>query len=469
MLVKLAFAAFAAITLLSTLVHADAYTRLRAPTEKGNGPSLKSIGKRPRGAVATSIPVGTSGAEVFAWTRKGTGKEAFVLLHGIKRNAEDYFRLLYRITRDEHHDATLVAPLLFSADRDAEALNTTTLAWGDPNAWSGGDGSTHPRDSNISPFEVLDAIVKELSATASEVTLMAHGGGAQLLQRYAVLGQDAPSGTSIRYVIGDPSSMLYFTQDRPVRFDPKACPEFNEFRYGFGNYTAPYPLVGSPSELFSRYMSRDVRYVVGLEDVKDKGDQLCAGRAAGGPRRRDRSLAYWTYLHALANITPLPSYPGRFPALDPRESHHASDYVTSSPAERSRFASTPISFRHQLFTVEDAGHNAALVFGSGNGSVAVFGPAASPASSSVASGTATGATVTTLHSASAATSQHPNFLTQGFASMHSTFSSAVPTRASIVRTSPSAANQRSAGSTTRPWILPSMLAMLIVYWIAWLP
>lgn len=68
----------------------------------------------------------------------------------------------------------------------------------------------------------------------SKISFVAHGGGAQLVQRYAVMGNDNPdqSRLSVRYIVGDPSSMLYFTRDRPVAVDVTTCPTFNNFRYG---------------------------------------------------------------------------------------------------------------------------------------------------------------------------------------------------------------------------------------------
>lgn len=160
------------------------------------------------------------------------------------------------------------------------------------------------------------------------ISFVAHGGGAQLVQRYAVMGNDNPdpSRLSVRYIVGDPSSMLYFTRDRPVAVDTTTCPTFNDFRYGLDNYLTPYPMPfpGNPGALFARYAKREVRYVVGLDDVSTKlGDQQCPGRAAGGAMRKNRSLAYWRYIHLLSgqNVSDTSRFPGRFPALEQLHSY----------------------------------------------------------------------------------------------------------------------------------------------------
>lgn len=374
-------------------VRRDAYTTLRAATHGGNGPQLTTVGAIPPGAHAANIPVGNNGADVFAWVSSTPAQEssatsAYIILHGIDRNAGFYYNVLSNANQaalramlpGASPNTLLVAPLFFSTTQDVRAYNASSLAWADPNAWTGGDGSTHPESSNVSVFTVLDTLLEKYSKYSGmrNVTFVAHGGGAQVLQRYAVVGKDPPnSNVAVRYVIGDPSSMLYFTRDRPVPFNPATCPMYDDFRYGFSNYTAPYALEpNSPPDLFRRYIARDVRYVIGLGDVvKDEGDQLCAGRATGGPERKDRSLDYWAYLNLLANTTgPTPDYPGFYPALDTRKRGDPPGYLTSTPEERQGFATGQL--RHQMYYIDGAGHNADQVYGSGDGQKAIFGAAA---------------------------------------------------------------------------------------------
>lgn len=316
------------------------------------------------------------------------------LQHGVDRNANTYWKILnnaWAAARDSGYShandlSIRLAPLFFSTDRDSEALNSSTLAWGDPNAWTGGDGSTHPSGSDLSTFTVLDALVDKYSDSSNfphmkRIVFVAHGGGAQVVQRYAVLGRT--SSVDIRYVVGDPSSMLYFTKDRPVKVDTSSCPAYNDFRYGLDNYDEPYSLSGSAVSLFKRYASRDVHYLVGLEDTSaDDGDQLCGGRAAGGSARRDRSQDYWAYLHLLAGSTSTPDYPGYYPALDSSKSAPSSratsssssksSYPTSSKSTIAKFKSAGADLAHTFHGVEGAGHSASEVLESSVGLDAIF-------------------------------------------------------------------------------------------------
>lgn len=194
-----------------------------------------------------------------------------------------------------------------------------------------------------------------------------------MIQRYAVLGRSARSGVSLRYVVGDPSTMLYFTRDRPVAVDTSSCPRFNDFRYGFSNYYEPYGLADSQAGLFKRYAGRDMRYIIGLDDESTtNGDQTCAGRGAGGAVRRDRSLAYWKYIHLLAGYaaSSYDSFPGTFPALDSRQKADSSIPTTSNKATLSAYKNTKIG--HKLYQVSGAGHSATEVFESTEGLAALF-------------------------------------------------------------------------------------------------
>ena len=49
------------------------------------------------------------------------------------------------------------------------------------------------------------------------VVLIGHSGGGQLLNRYAIVGKSATTlaGIHVRYVIANPSSYFYFSDDRP--------------------------------------------------------------------------------------------------------------------------------------------------------------------------------------------------------------------------------------------------------------
>lgn len=150
--------------------------------------------------------------------------------------------------------------------------------------------------------------------------------------------------------------MLYFTKDRPSNFNRNSCSNFNEFFFGLDEFYVPYTYSGSPSGTFTKYASRDVRYLVGLNDNGAGGDQSCAAKAMGGVNRKDRSLAYWKYINLLSgrSASSVQQYPGNFDNLD----------VSS-------FAGGELN--HQLVQISGVGHSAPSVLGSSKGQQAVFG------------------------------------------------------------------------------------------------
>ena len=63
------------------------------------------------------------------------------------------------------------------------------------------------------------------------ITLAGHSAGGQFVQRYALIGGDAPSGVKdFRYVVANPGSYAYLNTVRPL---PNAtCKTFNNWKFG---------------------------------------------------------------------------------------------------------------------------------------------------------------------------------------------------------------------------------------------
>ncbi|SPO27155.1 uncharacterized protein UTRI_10617_B [Ustilago trichophora] len=386
------------------LARRDAFTSVRGTV---GDKSLTTLGKRPPGAYARSLPVSLT-SSIFTWYSKTPNDEtqaesAFIILHGVNRNAGVYWTILNNAWA-KARDAGLgsaavnsirVAPLFFSTIEDQGVYEANELAWGDSNAWTAGEASTHPRGSGISSFAVLDSLLNRFGNKGAYpkmkyITFVAHGGGAQMLQRYAVMGapNPDPSRLSVRYVVGDPSSELYFTQDRPVGVDQSSCPLWDDYRYGTKKYSANYGVLNAARApaLFKAYAAKEVRYVVGLNDTKtEKGDQTCMAHAVGGDRRRNRSLAYWKYIHLLSGTTnpdSLKNFPGTFPALDPKDGKTTQRNIPrSSSAVVSKFKGAQI--RHSLTVVDGAGHSASKVYMSAGGRNALFADQASSGSGTI--------------------------------------------------------------------------------------
>jgi hypothetical protein len=219
---------------------------------------------------------------------------AVIMVHGVTRDAELYARHVEQARAASGTLALtslLIAPQFLTAtDIDAHALPTEALRWS-YRGWSAGEAALAP--APLSSFDVLDALLVRLSDRSAfplltHIVVAGHSAGAQLVQRHAVVGRgDAAArerGIAVRYVIANPSSWLWFGEDRPYPAEPGACPDFDLWRYGLRG--AP-PYVGDTAALEGRYLARDVVYLAGEAD-RDPGhgtlDRSCAAMTQGESR-----------------------------------------------------------------------------------------------------------------------------------------------------------------------------------------
>jgi pimeloyl-ACP methyl ester carboxylesterase len=237
---------------------------------------------------------------------------AVIIFHGKGRNVEGYFKALRSAAPDLRHVILLAPQFLREEDAKAHRLPKEVLRWHE-GSWSAGWLAESP--VAISTFSVIDALLNDLGDRAkfpklTTVVLFGHSGGGQLINRYAIVGTApaalAAAGIRVRFVIANPSSYLYFTDDRPqpdgtlAPYRGAACSEFNRWR--FGPLGAPdYVVDSSPAAWQQReslYAHTDTIYLLGEEDMDPKQrdlDTSCAAEAQG-PERLDRGKAYFRYL-----------------------------------------------------------------------------------------------------------------------------------------------------------------------------
>ena len=191
----------------------------------------------------------------------------------------------------------------FLAGTDARhhGLPDSVLRWS-LEGWMGGDPAEGPVPA--SSFAALDAILARLADRAlfpalRRIVVAGHSGGAQVAQRYAVLGQGGAQleaeGLALRYVVANPSSYAYFSAERP--YPVEACPDFDRWKYGMTDLPS-YAGAASADTLEAAYVRREVIYLWGGEDTDAEQpalDRSCAA-AAQGPHRLARGQAYFAYL-----------------------------------------------------------------------------------------------------------------------------------------------------------------------------
>ncbi|AZE26005.1 alpha/beta hydrolase [Pseudomonas chlororaphis] len=233
-------------------------------------------------------------------------QRALIIVHGRLRNAQTYLRSAEQAASQAGQSATtlVIAPqFLNQSDIERHQLPGSLLRW-QGNDWMAGEPSSGPKAQ--SSYAVLDAIITRLSdrqrfPSLTEIVIAGHSGGAQVVQRFALLGQHHPGlvddGIKLRYVIANPSSYAYFDEQRPVKVDASACPGFNHWKYGLLKLPA-YAAGQTAQQLEQRYVKRDITYLLGKQDTDPHHpalDTRCAAEAQGA-YRLIRGHNYFDYL-----------------------------------------------------------------------------------------------------------------------------------------------------------------------------
>lgn len=359
----------------STLERRDAFSDQDKISNEGEDHNPPTI---PSGANLVSLPVTDSASVAVYWTARpqnSTATNAYIMMHGKLRDGANYWTILNNVlksaiaanTPNAVSTSIITAPQFYSTRFNSGEYRPNEIAFEDTNVWQAAEAASHPANTNVTSFDALDALLAEFGDASKypamkQITFVGHGGGAQLISRYAMAGAGLPSSSPIhlRYVVGDPSSNPYFTLDRPLQ-DPSVankstCPLYNRWRYGFDRFngTKSGGLL-TPQQYFTRLATRDVRWVVGYQDTQPDGDNTCMAKLQGGAARRDRNLSWWRYINTLAGTNQdLTGFPGALPGMT------------------SWGNLTKNTLNHRLTVVQNADHNAEEVYSSMEGTSALF-------------------------------------------------------------------------------------------------
>ncbi|WP_455885284.1 alpha/beta hydrolase [Pseudomonas spelaei] len=231
---------------------------------------------------------------------------ALIIVHGRLRNAQTYLHSgVEAAQRAAVGAGTLVIAPQFLNESDVKRnqLDDRLLRW-QGNDWMAGEPSTGP--GHVSSYGALDQIIKHLGnrtlfPALKEIVVAGHSGGAQVVQRFALLGHAHPSlqaeGIRLRYVVANPSSYAYFSPQRPVPFDAPRCPGFNDWKYGLQHLPA-YAKGQRAEQLEQAYVLRDITYLLGQQDIDPNHpalDKRCEAEAQGA-YRLIRGHNYFDYL-----------------------------------------------------------------------------------------------------------------------------------------------------------------------------
>jgi pimeloyl-ACP methyl ester carboxylesterase len=239
---------------------------------------------------------------------------AMIVIHGTGRNAAKYF-----------------AGMLSAADKAGVAANTMVLApsfkipqdnpaagevrWATNDGWKAGDGAEEP--AGYSSYSVIDSLLMTLAdkfrfPNLNWITVVGHSAGAQFTQRYAAFGlaPNVATGVRINFVVANPSSYVYFDQERPASESSSfmvpsgsSC-QYNNYKYGLNGRTG-YVAKLTPRQVFQQYASRRVTYLNGSSDTVQNGDMDATCPAMlEGPNRFARGAEFFARIRQLAPSAP---------------------------------------------------------------------------------------------------------------------------------------------------------------------
>ncbi len=257
----------------------------------------------------------------------GDIKRVVIMVHGRLRDADKYFDLTMRAAKASNAlaDTLIIAPQIISTADAARHDLAPNLARWKTEAWLGGDTGKGPFP--VSSFEVMDSIIAQLVDRTrfphlERIVVAAHSGGAQFVQRYALVGRadqvittaglqpyaeglDATAGKGpvihLRYVVANPSSYVYFDATRPRAAG--SCRDVDRWRYGV-NDPVSYAQGSDMKALEQRYLTRRVIYLLGGNDTDPNHsalDKSCMAEAQGA-HRLERGNNYFAHVLKRAKL-----------------------------------------------------------------------------------------------------------------------------------------------------------------------
>ena len=242
-------------------------------------------------------------------TGDSTVTQAVIVVHGVERNANEYFAAMADAAALAGRLPTtlVVAPQLITAD-DAPAADEPVWS---SSGWRAGDlSSSSAALPRISSYAVIDTMLVRLADRSrfprlTRIVVAGHSGGAQLVHRYAAASRTAGSltGVAVRLVAANPSTWLYLGPERAsgdtfrVPASAASCADYDDWHYGVQNRNT-YAIAVSTTQLQQQLVSRDVVVMLGTADTLTADLDVSCGADLQGPRRWHRGQTLMAFMNA---------------------------------------------------------------------------------------------------------------------------------------------------------------------------
>ncbi len=242
--------------------------------------------------------------------------------HGASRNADAYFeRMMKPAAQASALDYTVVVAPQFLEAKDIQEWNLDPdVLYFTSDAWKGGaqssDDPEHSRVVRLSAFDVMDRLLLRcvhLFPNLETIVLAGHSAGGQYMNRYSAantldLTLQQRFGIDILYIVANPSSYVYFTEERPIpgRHHEYAVPDetvlknnpaYNVYKYGLDEIPLYWQRTGV-DRVMKQFPHRRVVYLLGEEDNDPNHGSLDkrSGSMMQGNTRLHRGINYFGYI-----------------------------------------------------------------------------------------------------------------------------------------------------------------------------
>jgi pimeloyl-ACP methyl ester carboxylesterase len=238
-----------------------------------------------------------------------TVTQAVIVVHGVDRNANEYFAAMTDAAALAGTLATtlVIAPQFITTD-DAPAADEPVWT---SSGWRAGDlSSSSAALPRVSSYAVIDTVLVRLADRSrfprlTRVVVAGHSGGAQLVHRYAATSRTAGllTGISARFVAANPSTWLYLGPERAtgdvfrVPATASTCPDYDDWHYGLQNRNT-YATAMPAAQLQQQLVNRDVVVMLGTADTLTADLDVSCGADLQGPRRWHRGQTLMAYMNA---------------------------------------------------------------------------------------------------------------------------------------------------------------------------
>lgn len=180
-------------------------------------------------------------------------------------------------------------------DSTTEVMIWKSIEWGD------GSPAYEPANAEgAGSFDALDAAIaffldQSRFPNLRKVVVAGFSLGGQLAGRYATLRSDTSEDNRIIYWVSSPNSFVYMQGSRPAPIGDICTSTYSHYKYGLNgtlpNYVTASGNRPSNSAIISRFLSRTIYYLVGMQDL-GAGLDSCAPNSQGSGHLE--KMYYWT-------------------------------------------------------------------------------------------------------------------------------------------------------------------------------